>query len=424
MQVSVETTTGLERRMTVQLPADQIDQQVASKLKQLARSVRLAGFRPGKVPLNVVEKRYGARVRQEAANELIASSYPEALQQENLRPAGEPSIEQTRNEPGSELEYVAIFEVYPEIEPPAVGEIEIERPVADISDEDIGNMLEKLRKQRSTWVNVDRAAQEGDRVEIDFEGTVDGQPFTGNAGKHVQVELGGKRMIPGFEEQLVGVSAGDAKLIEVTFPDDYGAAELAGKKASFDVKVHAVSEPALPELNDEFARAFGVQEGSLDKLREEVRRNMERELAAAIKARVKKQVYDALLGMADIEVPAALVESEISALIKNDQSAADAGSDRSKYEAEARRRVSLGLLMAEIFRRNQLQVSPERVRETVESLAQSYEKPDEVVKWYYSNQEMMAGVQTAVMEDVVVEWVAEQAKVSEKPITFYELMQA
>jgi len=424
MQVSVETTGGLERRMKVQIPADQIDQQVESKLQQLARSVRIDGFRPGKVPLSVVKKRYGDQVRQETAGELIASSYEEALQRENLKPAGDPRIEQTRNEPGQELEFVATFEVYPEVEPPELADITIERMTSEVTDTDVDNMLEKLRRQRVTWGKVERAAEDGDRIEIDFEGTIDGKPFSGNSAQNVPLELGSKSMIPGFEEQLVGVSAGESKTIEVTFPGDYGSAEVAGKTASFDVKVHAVAEAQLPELNDEFARVFGVGDGGLAKLREEIRRNMERELAAVIKSRVKQQVFDALLEKASLDVPGSLVDSEIEALIKKDEAAADAGADRGRYEDEARRRVSLGLLIAEIIRRNQLQIDPERVRETVENLAQSYEKPEEVVQWYYSNQEMLAGIQTLIMEETVVEWVAGQTKVLEKSITFDEIMQA
>jgi len=424
MQVSVETTSGLGRRMTVQIPADQIDQQVDSKLKQLARSVRLDGFRPGKVPMGVVKKRYETQVRQETASELIASSYEEALQQENLKPAGDPNIEQTRNQAGQELEYVATFEIYPDVEPPQLSDITLKRSVAEVADADVSNMIEKLRKQRVTWTKAERESVEGDRLEIDFEGTVDGQPFTGNAGQNVPLELGGGAMIPGFEEQLVGASAGDRKTIEVTFPADYASREVAGKTAKFDVTVNAVAEAKLPEVNDEFARAFGIVDGGMDKLREEIRNNMERELAVSIKSKLKQQVFDALLEKAHINIPAALLDSEVDALIKRDEGGANADSDRSRFEEEARRRVSLGLLIAEIIQRDQLQVDPVRVRETIENLAQSYEKPEEVVQWYYSNQEMLAGIQTLVMEDTVVEWISGQAKVEEASMTFDELMQS
>ena len=423
MQVSVETTSGLERRMTVQIPADQVDQQVLGKLQELVRTVRLDGFRPGKVPMSVVKKRYESQIREEAAGQLIASSYEEALQQENLKPAGAPSIEQTRNQPGLELEYVATFEVYPDIEPPEMTDITIERLSAEVTDSDVDSMIEKLRKQRVTWTSVERASGQGDRLEIDFNGTVDGQPFAGNEAHNVPLELGSGTMIPGFEEQLVGVSAGDTKTIEVTFPDDYASKEVAGKTAKFDVTVHSVAAAELPEVNDDFARAFGVTDGGVDQLRSEIRSNMERELEAAIKSRVKQQVFDALLDKVNVDVPASLLDSEVDALIKKDEGSADAGIDRSQLEAEARRRVSLGLLIAEVIQRNQLQVDPERVRETIENLAQSYEKPEEVVQWYYSNQDMLAGVQTLIMEDTVVEWVAGQVKVNEKPANFEEIIQ-
>lgn len=424
MQVSVETTTGLERRMKVQIPADQIDQQVQSKLQQLARSVRLDGFRPGKVPLSVVKDRYQTQVRSETVGELIASTYEQALQQENLKPAGEPSIEPTRNEPGQELEYVATFEVYPDVEPPKLSEITIQRPISEVGGADIDNMLDRLRRQRVTWSKVERPALQGDRLEIDFKGTIDGESFSGNSAKNVPLELGSGSMIPGFEEQLAGTSAGDLKTIEVTFPGDYASSEVAGKTAQFEVTVNAVAEAVLPELNDEFARAFGVGDGGLEKLREEVGRNMQRELDAAIKTRVKQQIFDALLEKSSIDIPASLIDQEIDALVKKGDAAADADADRSRYQEEARRRVCLGMLIAELMKRNELQVDPARVRETIETLAQSYEKPEEVVQWYYSNQDMLTGIQTLVMEDTVIEWIAGQVRVEDKPVTFEELMQA
>ena len=425
MQVSVETTSGLERRMTVQIPADQLDVQVQNKLQQLAGSVKLDGFRPGKVPLSVVKKRYETQVREEVAGELIASSYEQALQQENLKPAGDPSIEQTRNQPGMELEYVATFEVYPDIEAPQLSDITIERMVAEVTESDIDNMIEKLRRQRGSWTEVERKAESGDRLEIDFTGTVDGKPFAGNEAKNVPLELGSNTMIPGFEEQLIGAGKGDQLTIEVTFPDDYASEEVAGKPAKFEVTVHSVSAPELPEVNEEFARAFGVTDGGVDQLRAEIRKNMERELEAAIKTSVKQQVFDALLERASLDVPAALVENEIDILVKKEDGAADAqAEDRDRYRDEAQRRVSLGLLISEIIQQNQLQVDPDRVRETIEKLAESYENPEEVVQWYYSNQDMLAGIQTLIMEDTVVEWVTGQASVNEKPTSFEEIIQA
>ena len=424
MQVSVETTNGLERRMTVQIPAEQIDQQVKSKLQQLVSTVRLDGFRPGKVPLSVVKQRFGSQVRDETAGELISSSFQEALQQENLKPAGEPAIDQVENEAGKELQYVATFEIYPEIEPPEMNDLVLDRPVVSVTDADVDQMIAKLRRQRASWSKVDREARDNDSLEIDFEGAVDGESFAGNSGQNVNLELGSKSMIPGFEEQLIGVNAGEERVIEVTFPADYSASSLAGKTASFKVTVHSVSEAELPEMDDEFARNFGVGDGGVAQLRGEIQTNMSRELESAVKSSLRKQVFDALLDRSNIDVPMALINSELDALVKKDGTGADAESMRGQYEDEARRRVSLGLLLSEIIHRNQLQVDPERVRETIEGLAQSYEKPEEVVQWYYSNQEMLSGVQTLVMEEVVVDWVAGQAKIEEESKTFDEVMQA
>jgi trigger factor len=424
MQVSVENTSGLGRRMTVQVPAEQIDQQVQNKLQQLARSVRLDGFRPGKVPLSVVKKRYEERVRAETASEIIASTYEQALQQENLRPVAAPSIEQMRNEPGAVLEYTASFEVYPEIEVPEVADMRIERPVVELTDDDVDAMLAKLRKQRVTWTKVERSAAAGDRLDIDFDGTIDGQPFTGGSAKNVPVELGSGSMIAGFEDQLLGAAPGERRTIEVTFPADYASSEVAGREARFEVAVHSIAEATLPELDDDFARSFGVGDGGLSKLRDEVRRNMERELEVAIKARLKQQVFDELLQRADIEIPASLIEGEIDALARNDSGAGSVEDKRERHRSEATRRVSLGLLIAEIFKRNELQVDPQRVRQVIETMAQSYEKPEEVVQWYYSNQEMLSGVQTLVMEDMVVDWLTEHANCETKTVGFDEIMQA
>lgn len=422
MQVSVETTSGLGRRMTVQIPADQVDQQVESKLKQLARTVRLDGFRPGKVPLGVVKNKYESKVRQETAGELIGSSYEKALKQENLSPAGQPSIVPTKNEPGQELEFVAEFEVFPEIDPPDLGGIEIEKVICEVTAGDVDNMIEKLRQQRATWTTVERAAAIGDRVEIDFEGTVDGKAFNGNKASKVPLELGSDTMIPGFEAQLVGANPAEARTIEVTFPDDYASDEVAGKAARFEVTVHTVSEADLPDVDDDFARIFGVGDGGVERLKAEISANMERELVMAVKSRMKKQVFDALLGKMQIDVPESLVKSEAEAIIKARAEGADTSVDQANVEDEARRRVSLGLMIGEIFKRNQLTVDPDRVRKLVETLAQSYEKPEEVVQWYYSNPEMLNSVQTAVMEETVVEWVIDQAKVSEKVLGFDEVM--
>ncbi len=421
MEVSVENTGKLERRMKVQLPSEQIDQQVKARLQQLSRRVRLDGFRPGKVPFSVVVKRYGAQVRDEATGELIASSYEQALVQKNLRPVGEPDIQKTVDNPGQALEYVATFEIYPEIQIPSLGDLEVERPVATVTEDDLAAMMEKLRRQRTTWTTVERPARSGDRVNIDFHGMIDGQDFSGNKAKQVPVEIGSGAMIPGFEEQLTGAAAGESRTLTVTFPENYASKAVAGKTAQFEVKVNSVAESVLPELSDEFAKSFGVAD--IETLRREVRGNMARELNAAIRARLKNSVFDCLLEKVELELPASLIQSEIKALVKDARGAADKrAEDEMRVKTEAQRRVALGLLIGEIVRQNRLAIDQNKVRETIESIAASYEKPDEVVKWYYGNQEMLTGIQTFVMEDVVVEWVLGRTKVTEKQVSFDEMM--
>ncbi|MEE9492451.1 MAG: trigger factor [Gammaproteobacteria bacterium] len=423
MQVSVESVSNLGRRMTVQVPAEEINQQVSSKLQQLAQTVKLDGFRPGKVPLSVVEKRFGEQARAEVSNDVISKTYEEALKQENLNPAGTPSIEPSEN---SDLfEYVASFEIYPEIVLPQISDLNIDKPVAEVAESDLDEMMEKLRKQRVTWSDVDRASANGDKLTIDFEGKINGEAFSGNSAKQVPLELGSGSMIPGFEDQLVGVSASDNKSIEVSFPADYSASDLAGKAAIFDITVHSVAEPVLPELNDEFSVSFGMPEGGIEKLRSEVRNNMERELEAALKTSIKQQVFDCLIEKTALDIPTALLDREIDALVKNDQLAADTVTDdvsRASYENEAKRRVSLGLLIGEIAKINQLQLDPDKIRITIENIAASYEKPEEVKQWYYGNQEMMAGIQSLVMEDTVVDWVIGSANINENSTTFSELL--
>lgn len=424
MQVSVENTSALERRMTVQIPAEQVDSVVKTRLQSMMRTVRLDGFRPGKVPFKVVERKFGSQVRLEALGELISSTYQEAIQQQNLRPAGDPRIEPPRSEGGETLEYVATFEVYPEFEPAAVSAIQVNRPKAEVADADVDGMLEKLRKQRVEWQPKEGDAALGDRLVIDFEGTIDGESFSGNKASNLPLELGSKTMIDTFEDQLVGAKAGEERTLEVTFPADYRFADVAGKPARFAVKVSQVQAPRLPELDDGFANSFGISEGGLDGLRAEVRRNMERELAQTIKNRVKRQVFDALLEQNAIEVPKALVASEVDALARQAEQQGMQSGGREAFESEASRRVALGLIIGEIIRRNQLQVDPERVRAEVENLSASYEKPEEVVQYYYSNREALAGVQSYVMEDMVTDWVLDQAQVTEEPATFDGIMQS
>ena len=423
MQVSVENTSALERRMTVQIPAEQVDSVVKSRLQSMTRTVRLDGFRPGKVPFKVVERKFGPQVRLEALGEVISSTYQEALQQHNLRPAGDPRIEPPQNQGGETLEYVATFEVYPEFEPAAVSALKVTRPQAEVTDADVDGMLEKLRKQRVGWEPKAAAAALGDRVIIDFEGTIDGASFSGNKASNLPLELGSRTMIDTFEEQLVGVMAGEERTLDVNFPADYSFADVAGKPARFTVKVSQVQAARLPELDDSFANSFGISGGGLEGLRAEVRRNMERELTQTIKNKVKRQVFDALLEQNAIAVPRALVDSEIDALARQAEQQGLQAGDRGAFENEANRRVALGLVIGEIIRRNQIQVDPERIRAEIENISTSYEKPEEVVQYYYGNRDALAGVQSYVMEDVVTDWVLDQAQVTEESATFDSVMQ-
>jgi trigger factor len=423
MQVTVENTGGLERRMTVQVPAERIDQEVTSRLQSMKSSIRLDGFRPGKVPLQVVENKYGAQVRQEVIEQVINSTLHEALTQENIRPAGEPSIAPQEANPGEELEFVATFEVFPEIDGAIKYGFSITRPAVEIGAADIESMLEKLRKQRATSSVVDRKAQTGDQVVIDFEGTVGGNPFTGNKGEQVPVVLGSNSMIPGFEDQLAGLTAGEEATISITFPEDYPAGEVAGKAAEFRVKVHSVSEMVLPELDDEFARAFGMEDKGIEGLRAEVTSNMQRELKSIISSNLKDQLFTGLLENNPVEVPRNLVDSELAQLQSQQEYQ---GIDTAQLEASAERRVKLGVLVSEVVKQNQLQVDPDRVREAIETIAASYEKPEEVIQYYYGSQEVLANVQSAVMEDQVVDWVLENAglEIQDDQTTFDALVEA
>jgi trigger factor len=422
MEVSLENTGGLGRRMTVQVPAERVDAEVTSRLESMTRTVRLDGFRPGKVPLRVVQQKYGKQVRAEVIQQVLNSTMQEAMAQESIRPAGEPSIEPIDSQPGQPFEYVVNFEVFPELTGPVNYGFKIERPVVDINESDINEMLENLRKQRATWTVVERAATSGDQVIIDFEGSIDGETFAGNKAENMPLVLGSNSMIPGFEEQLSGVSAGDEKSIDVSFPDNYPGSGVAGKMATFRVKVHQVSEMKLPELNDDFAVAFGIAEGGMDALRTEITGNMQRELKGLISSSLKSQVFSGLLENNPVEVPKQLVENEMQVLRGRK---GNADMDTSALQTEAERRVKLGVIVSEIVKQNQIQLDPERVREVVDNIAASYEKPEEVVQWYYGNQEMLSGVQSSVIEDQTVEWIMEHggADVSDNVMSFAELVE-
>ena len=424
MQVSVEAGEGLERRMTVELPAEQIEEAVTKRLKQIGKTARLDGFRPGKVPMNMLRRRYGGQVLQEVYGEIIESSYQEAVQQQNLHPAGLPKIEPKVGDAQNVFSYIATLEVMPEITLARPGG-SIKRPVAEVADADVAEMLEKLRKQRASWNAVDRAADAGDQVKINFKGLVDGEAFKGGSAEDMPLVLGSKRMIEGFETGLVGMVKEEKRTLELKFPDDYRVDELAGKPVTFEVEVEEVAEQVLPEVDEEFAKAFGAQQG-VDKLKQDIRDNMQRELKQRIWARVKNQAMELILQENPIEVPSALVKEEIEALRKQTRSHLKQGAGSIElpdnlFEDQAKRRVSLGLLISEIIKQNQIELDRERVRRAIEEIAASYEDADEVVKYYLSNRNQMATIENVVMEDQVVDWVMGQVEVIDEPSSFAEL---
>lgn len=430
MQVSVEVLSGLERRITVGVPAEQVETEVDKRLQQLSRTQRLPGFRPGKLPMKVVQQRWGDAVRRDVWGDVMQRSFYEAVTKENLNPAGNPRIEPKTMEAGKDVEYVATFEVYPEFNVQGLDKIEVEKPKTEVTDADLDNMLETLRKQRASWTVVDRAAKDGDQVTIDFVGTVDGVAFEGGTANGVKVVLGSNQMIPGFEEGLVGASANSEVELNVTFPEDYGNADLAGKAAVFKVVVKSVSEQVLPALDDAFVAQFGISEGGVDALRTEVRKNMQRELNQVIKNKVKAQVMDGLLKQNEVQVPQALIDGEVERL--RQQANRELGMATRKKELpelpaslfteQAKRRVSLGLIVGEIIRANELKADGAKVRAAVEELASAYETPSEVVNWYYSNQRELAQMEAIVLEEQVVDFVLGKAQVTEKETKFDEVM--
>lgn len=426
MQVTVEDTSALVRRMRVQIPEERVKGEVRRRLSSLAGNVRVPGFRPGKVPLKVLEKRYGEQVRSEVVGEIVQSSFYEAVSQKKLRPAGTPTIDPLQAEPGNGIDYTAVFDVYPDLETPPIDALEVARPVAEVTDADVDRMLETLRRQRRTWQTVERAATPTDRVVVDFQGSVDGAPLDKASGTEVPVELDGARMIEGFEDGLVGMQAGEEKTLDLEFPENYPAEEIAGKMVSFAIKAHRVEEPVLPPLDDALAESFGVKDGGLEALRDEVRNNMARELDDGLRAVTKRRVMDALLKGQEISLPDSLVSDEIERAMRQRKlelshagiDPETAGLEPAMFEEQARTRVSLGLLLAEIIKSNDIKPDPERVRKRIETIASTYEDPSEVINWYYGDRSRLSEVETTVLEDQVVEWILERARVSDEPSSF------
>ncbi len=423
MQVSVETTSALERRMTVGVPAERIETEVNKRLQQTARRAKVPGFRPGKVPMSIIRQRYEDSARQEALGDLIQATFYEAVVQEKLNPAGAPSVEPKVFEKGQALEYVATFEVFPEFQVVGLESIAVERLQAEVTDADVDNMLDILRKQNTRFEAAERAAENGDQLNIDFVGTVDGEVFAGGSAKGAPLVLGSGRMIPGFEEGLVGAKAGEERVLSVTFPEDYQNLDLAGKAAEFAVTVNAVAAPQLPELNEEFFALFGVKEGGVDGFRTEVRKNMERELRQAIKSKVKNQVMDGLLAANPIEAPKALIGNEVNRL--RVQAVQQFGGNINPqqlpaelFEEQAKRRVLLGLVVAEVVKQFELKPDEARVRELIEEMASAYQEPEQVVAWYYKNPQQLDEVRSVVLEEQVVDTVLQKANVTDKQVSY------
>ncbi|PRY65499.1 trigger factor [Vreelandella songnenensis] len=431
MQVSVETTSQIERRITIQVPAAEIDEAVSTRLKDTAKNVRLNGFRQGRVPMAVVRQRYGDSVRSEVVGEVMRERYVRAITDESLNPAGYPQIEPKVNQEGKDLEFVAIMEIYPEVELASIEGTEVERPVVNVSDADVDEMIETLRKQNADWQETDAAAADGDQVTIDFQGFIGDEPFEGGSAEGHALVIGSNSFIPGFEEQLIGAKAGEEKTINVTFPTDYQAEHLAGKEASFKVTVHKVSTQQLPEVDATFIERFGVEDGDQEKFRAEIKKNMTREASQAVDNRVKQQVLDALKQANDIPVPSALVQQETDAMKRQAAQQFGLGEDfdvsqlpNELFEEQAKSRVQVGLLLAEVIKSNELDADDNAIKAKVEELAEQYQDPSEVVEYYMSNDQLKTQVKSAILEEKAVDKLLEQTNVKDVEMSYQQALAA
>ncbi len=432
MQVSVEITSGLGRRLTIGVPAERIEFEVNSRLEKASRNIRLKGFRQGHVPMKVVRQRFGAGVRQEVLGEVMTQSFYEAVRQEDLRPAGQPTIEPRQLSTGRDIEFTATFEVYPEIELVDFSKLAVEKPASSVEDADVDRMIDVLRNQQATWEAADRAAADGDRVNIDFLGRRDGEPFEGGTAKGTELVLGSGRMVPGFESGIAGIAPGETRVIAITMPDNYHAEALKGAAVEFEITVNSVSARKLPELDDTFFARYGVSEGGMDAFRVEVRNNMERELRQALRNKLKGRVLEALLDRTEVEVPSSLVAQEIDSLRRG--AIRQFGGDEGRFDAsmlpddmfrsQAERRVSLGLLLGEVIRRENLKADAARVRQMVEETASTYEEPQEVINWYYGNKEQLATIEAVALEDQVIDLILSRASVSDAACSYEDALRA
>jgi trigger factor len=427
MQVSVESTGKLERRMQVQVPAERVSEEIAARLKNISRTARLNGFRPGKAPLKVIRQQFGSQIHREVIGELLQSSYAEAVTQNQLTPAGSPRIEPQSMDEGQDLKYIATFEVFPEVVLQPMESLEVDRVTAEVTESDIDAMIERLRKQQMKYSAVNRAAANGDKVTVDFEGAIDGVSFAGGKGENIAIVLGEGRMLPELEQGLIGATPGEKRDVTVSFPPDYRAAELAGKTATFATEIKTVEEPVLPEIDEEFCKAFGVTEGGLDKLREDVAANMRRELEQALRNRNKAAVMEQLYAANPTEVPNVLIEGQIrdmqvEAMRRAGTKDAAQAPPREPFIEPARRRVALGLLLNDVIRKENLVVDRARVNERLDEMVSAYGDAGAMKRAYMQNADAMRQVESLALEDQAVDWILEHAKVHEVKSSFKQLM--
>ena len=428
MQVSVEKTSELSRKMTITVPEDVVQDKVDERLKSVAREVKIDGFRPGKVPQKVVKKMYGARVREEISGDLIQTHYVLALQENDFRPAGMPKIEPVASDEG--FCFTAVFEVYPEFSLEGVDAITINKSTASVAESDVDTMVEKLRDQRKTWEATEQEAEEGSRLTIKLSGISEGENFTDGTIENFEVEIGAKRMIPGFEDQLKGLVVGGAKKFEINFPEDYTNKDLAGKLAEFDVEVLQVESSILPEIDEEFIKAYGVESGNADEFRADVEQNMQRELEQGLKANLKNKVMDALVDSVQVALPTAMIDQEIESLMKpyyenakkQNIDVKDLKLPKENFVEQAQRRVALGLILGEIIQKNEIKAEEDKVRSVVNDMSVSYEQPEDVVNWYYADKKRLAEVEQLVLEDAAVDWVLAKVGVTDEMVSFSDIM--
>jgi trigger factor len=425
MQVSIESSTGLERQLKIGVPADRIESEVAQRLQKATKTVSIKGFRKGKVPLKVVKQQFGKGVRQEVVGEIVNSSFYEAIAQEKLQPVGQPRIDDIKDSEGQDLEFLAVFEVYPEVALADLSKVSITRPVTDLSDADLDKMIDVLRDQQAKFEASDKPAVDGDQLNIDYVGTKGGEEFAGGKAEGQDLVLGSNSMIPGFEDALVGANAGDEKVLKLKFPKDYHAEELKGAKVEFAVVVNSVSSKQLPEMDDEFFKLYGVDAGGVEKFREDVQNNMERELRNAVRTKVKNRVMNQLFDLNKVELPAVLVDNEITQLKQQMVQQFGGGQQidlsmlpDDMFREKAERRAALGVIVSEIVKVEELTPDEDSVRERINEIASTYEQPKEVVDYYYSQQQLLSSVEAVVLEDQVTELVLSKAKVADETCSY------